>query len=377
MRSATEIHNLISTLKQQQLKLEAERPSASRDAELFRLDGRIQELDRELAQAIGADGDARAHFGGKVVSGARGHDLSTAVLGPRSQFTGIQPGFRAAVTIPANPGVVDPTVPGFGDVPRGFADTLQQGTTVGQVTYLRRGARTNAAAQWATGTKAESTYEWTEEAAPLTWIAHHVPVSKTQASDWGQLDTTIRGELMTGLAQRLSIEALVGANASGITGITNTLNIQEHTIATGDNAYDAIRRMATAVYVNSGFQPTHVAMSPQVAETLDLLKDNTEAYLQVKENGRVWNLEVVEDLGLAIYDTVPVTPVTHHGMIVYSSLGATVLTAETDSIEIGLVNDQFIQNAYTLLAEGRHAFAVRFPDAFCYCKDAIIAVPDA
>jgi hypothetical protein len=72
---------------------------------------------------------------------------------------------------------------------------------------------------------------------------------------------------------------------------------------------------------------------------------------------------------------VDLATTSHYGALVYASVGATWYTKETDNVEIGLINAQFIQNAYTLLAEGRNALAVRFPDAFCYCADAITAVP--
>jgi hypothetical protein len=359
--------------------LQAEQASVPMDAEdreerLFRLDGRIEEMQNRLADVLAAEDEARTSFASAaaVVGGTRPLSLAEQAFGPRASFTGIQPGFKAAITIPAGPAVNDPTMPGFPDYPRGFADTLQQAQTSAAVQYLRRGARTNAAAEWSTGSKAESAYVWTEHTAPLTWIAHHAPVTKTQASDWGQLDSMIRGEMMIGLAQQRSHLALEGTNAAGIVGITNTVGIQTHSVASGDNVYDAIRRMVTKIVVTSGFYPTHVAMSPQVKEELDLLKGDDEHYLVIKVGNQVWGLEIVEDNGMTVVDLATTS---HYGALVYASVGATWYTKETDNVEIGLINAQFIQNAYTLLAEGRNALAVRFPDAFCYCADAITAVP--
>ena len=372
MKTSVEIFNDIRALKSEQAAVPMD--ADDRDAQLYRFDGRIEQMEAHLADVLKAEAEAREQFQGAITP-VVAKSMTELAFGPRAQFKGIQPGFRAAITIPAGPGVTDPTIPGFVDGPRGFVDTLNQSPTEGAVTYLRRGARVNAAAQWSTGDKPESTYVWTEHTAPLTWIAHHAPIAKTQASDWGQLDAIIRGEMMLGLKQRKSLEAITGSNSAGIVGITNTVGIQTHTVASGDNAYDAIRRMVTKVYLTSGFAPTHVAVAPQVNETLDLLKDDNKAYLQVKVGGRVWSLEIVEDLGLAVHDAV--AGVTHYGMIVYASVGATWYTKEQDNVEIGLVDDQFINNAYTLLAEGRNAFAVRFPDAFCYCEDAIPAVADA
>ncbi|HZL05850.1 MAG TPA: phage major capsid protein, partial [Coriobacteriia bacterium] len=348
--------------------------AVNREDRIFRLDGRIEELQNQLAGALAAESNARTDSRGQIVGGNFRTSATEQAFGPRADFPGIQPGFKAAITIPTGPAVTDPSMPKMPDSPRGFADTLNQAPTSGSLTYLRRGAKTNAAAQWdGTGTKPESDFVWTEHTAPLAWIAHHVPITKTQASDWNELDTMIRGEMMIGLAQAKSEAALVGANASGITGVLNTVGIQTHTVAATDNVYDAIRRMVTKVVLTSGFRPTHVAMSPQVKEELDLLKSTVDDhYLVINVGNEVWNLEVVEDVNLT---TVDLATTSHYGCIVYAAVGGTWYTKETDNIEVGLVNAQFIQNAYTLLAEGRNALAVRFPDAFVYCADAITAVP--
>ena len=374
MASSVQLWNENRQLQDQQAAV----PQNARDREerIFRLDGRIEEGQNRLSATLAAEDNARVMPDGTLVSLNDPNSLSVQALGPRSSFTGLKPGFRGAITVPTGPTVVDPTVPGFGELPRGFAETLMQAPTDAGVTYLRRGARINAASQWSDGSdKPESTYTWTEQSAPLAWIPHHVPIAKTQASDWGQLDSIIRGEMMLGLRAAKSREALVGANPSGLTGVLNTPGIQVHTLAAGDNAYDAIRRMATRVFVVSGFPPSHVAVSPEVDEALDLLKDENKAYLKVKAAGRVWQLEIVLDAGLAVHD--PAEGLTHHGVLVYSNIGATFHTKETDSIEVGLVGDQFINNAYTLLAEGRFALSVRYPDAFCYMQDAIASVADA
>ncbi len=367
MRTSIMIHNEIRALQEEQRAVPAD--AEDRAEQLYRLDGRLDQLQVELAAALEHEDELRAAPGTPATPSAS--SLTEMIFGARSDFNGIGRGFKASVTIPAAPAVTDPAIPGFPDAPRGFADTLMQSGTEGAVTYLRRGPRTNAAAQWSTGDKPQSAYVWTEHTAPLAWIAHHSPITKTQASDWSQLDGIVRGEMSIGLAQARSREAIAGSNSSGIVGITNTVGIQTHTVASGDNAYDAIRRMVTKVMLNSGFIPTHVAVSPMVDEALDLMKDENKQYLVMKVGNRVWNLEIVLDNGLTIAGP---DDKLHFGALVYAPVGATWYTKETDNIEIGLVDDQFINNAYTLLAEGRHAMAVRFPDAFCFCADAIPAV---
>lgn len=355
-----------------------------RDAQLHNIQGRIEELLANLETALTEEAEARdAMVASAAVVGGSAAPLSISeqAFGPRASFKGIVNGFKAAITIPAGPAVTDPTIPGFPDYPRGFADTLVQAPAEGAVTFLQRQTRTNGAAQWKTadGAKPESTYTWIEKTAPLTWVAHHAPISKTQASDWGQLDSIVRTEMMVGLSQAKSREAIAGTNSSGIVGVTNTAGVLTYDPTTDgkddDTVYDSIRRMATRVLLTSGFFPTHVAMSPQVAEELDLLKGSDKHYLAINVNGQVWSMEIVLDINLTVVDEDE--GVVHNGVIVYAPIGATLYTKEADNVEIGLVDDQFINNAYTLLAEGRNALAVRFPDAFCHCADAIetVALP--
>ncbi|MDA3937186.1 MAG: phage major capsid protein [Actinomycetota bacterium] len=371
MKTSIQIYNRIQALRKDQAAVPSD--AENREEQLFTIQGQIAEAELQLAESLEAEDKARAAFqtAGGLVTASTVLSMGEQAFGPRAEFKGLEPGFRAAITIPAGPGITDPSFPAALDYPRGFAETLMQAPTDGAVTFLRRGTNTNAAAQWkdADGAKAESSYVYTEATAPLTWIAHHTPIAKTEASDWGQLDAIVRGEMMVGLSQAKSRAALVGTNAAGIVGVINTVDCLTYTKKEADNVYDTIRRQATYVYLTSGFMPTHVAMTSAVKEELDLLKGDDGHYLAINIGDHVWGLQIVIDNGLLVTDTH-----VRNGTVVYSPIGATWYTKEADNVEIGLVNDQFTKNAYTLLAEGRNAMAVKYPDAFCYCQDAINAV---
>ena len=127
--------------------------------------------------------------------------------------------------------------------------------------------------------------------------------------------------------------------------------------------------MGTDVFIGSGYQPTHVAMHPYVAESLALEKDKQGRYMNVMVNGNLWALKVVEDLHLTETIVVDSTEKTTYGVLTYWNQAATVFTKETDSITIGLVGDQFAYNEATIRAEGRHGLKVTYPKAFSYLAD--------
>lgn len=276
-------------------------------------------------------------------------------------------GFRAAVTLPAGPKVVDPELPLSAQPIQTFADSLAQSATSGAVSYFVKTGTTRAAAQWdGTSAKPEASHSWEEKVANLAWIAAHTPIPKTAVSDYAQVEGVIRNELLVDLKVAKGSEALSGNNSSGIVGVLNTAGIQTHTKQVDDNVYDSIRRMITKSR-ESGLVPNYVVVSPAVAEELDLLKATDGQYLRINAGGTVWGLKVIEDEGMSV--TADMT--TSEGVMVYAGNAATWYTKEQDNVEIGLVNDQFIKNAYTLLAEGRHALAVKRPESFVYMASAL------
>lgn len=374
MKTSIQIHNRINELRREQAAIPAD---ADNRAELLStLQGQLNELDVQLADALEAEDQARNAIQPTLTLVGGRQSVGNRALGSSEAFDGIDVGFRNTVTLPT-PEETDYVVPAFGDVPRGFVDTILGGTAKGTLNYFRRGAKTNAAAAWGgVGTdKAASSYAWTQVAAIEETIAHHVPVAKPALQDYGDLDGIINNELVVGLDQAKANAALNGTNSSGIVGILNTVGILTYTKAGDDNVYDSIRKMVTKVYLTSGFRPTHVAVAPQVMETMDLLKTTDGQYLRINSGGRVWSLEVVEDINLVKITETGTTPshvvTTHYGVVVYYSGGASFKTVHGGAVTVGVIANQFIQNAVTMLAEGTYVLKVPYPDAFCYMVDGI------
>ena len=81
----------------------------------------------------------------------------------------------------------------------------------------------------------------------------------------------------------------------------------------------------------------------------------------------------VEDQSLTISTTTeveeaPVTTTKEAAIVYFNGLIA-YKSADQDMVEIGLTGNQFIQNAYTLLAEGTGLLRIDCPASICYCAD--------
>lgn len=255
----------------------------------------------------------------------------------------------------------------------GILDTLGAATTDADVlNYFvpDTSKYKNNAAKWKKGeVKAQSEMTWKKASAYMETVAHHVPVSKLEMRDYGQLENVISTELLYGLrakkAKKIVSQATDAANP-GIVGLTQNTDILKFTAATGDTIADSAYKMATDVFLASGYTATHVAMHPYVAEAAQLLKDGDNRYMNVVINGKLWALSVVPDANLK-------TAENKFGMMVYWNGGATVFTKHNDELSIGLVDDQFTRNEYTILAEGTYGLKVARPDAFSYLADTAVA----
>lgn len=254
------------------------------------------------------------------------------------------------------------------DMPMGVIDVISKGTTDSNMEYMIPGKFTNNAAEWTPGTvKAQSDDAWGKDEASMFWLAHHMPISHDTATNYGQLQSIIGNDLMTGLRLK-EANALLNLDSSDTKkGILKKAGIQKYTAKQGDTLYDSVRRMKTLSWMETGIFPNYVAMHPMVTEHLDLMKDKNERYMMLTINGRMWGVPIVEDVNLVSGDKGS----EKYGVLLFNSNAATWYTAETDALAIGLVNDQFIRNEYTLRAEGKHLITVQRPKSFVYLEDAL------
>lgn len=368
--NAMQIHDRIKDLREQASKAAAE----DRTEDAIRLGGQIDELNVQLENALRDEDEAR-NVAKPVASEPKWapKNVAQAFLGPRDQFTGVKTvkdgelsNITDAVSGLPTPIETDRDIPALQRLSAGFVDSLAKGRTDGDIRYMQAGTYTNAAAAWTTGNKPESSYTWAEQTAHMQIIAHQTPVSVFALKHYGQLESVITNELMVGLRNAEDVAALFANNANtGIVGVTQTAD--PYTKVAADTLYDTIVKMKAKSLANTGIAPTHVAVAPEVATALELLKTNSGEYLRLYQGGRIAGLEVVEDVNLS----VTVESTTSAGILVYNANAATWFTAEENEVLMGVIDKQFIQNQRTMLAEGEHALKVTHPKSFVYLASAL------
>ena len=400
MKSSIQIHNELLDLDNKIADAQAKFNAAEGDAkDAFRdsinqYKGEQKSLNDMLSEVLAEEEKIR-NAGGVPLADPDGAqakkpvDIIDQLMGPRDSFKGLSFGqtLTANVLNASDKPYTNFGLPGVEQIdwnlPRqtsdalpnfGTLDSLPTATTNADVlTYFEKDESkyTNNAAVWTPGNeKPSSSMGWKQASAYIETIAHLMPVLEQQIKDFGQLRALINTELLFGLRMKLASEILNGTGASNtIKGILKNENVQKYAKKTGDDLADSVRRMTTDIFLATGFRATHVAMHPVVAESLELMKDKNGRYINVIVGGKLWSLQVVEDLNLTETTKVSETNKTTYGMMAYWNQAATVFTKETDSNQVGLVGNQFAFNEATIRAEGRHGLKNTYPKAFSYLAD--------
>lgn len=318
-------------------------------------------------------------LGKYAVLGHRGEPLIALTREDRQKFEAFvgSPEYKAVPTLGA--GVVEPER--LARVPQVTAndrltirDVLTQGTTnSGSVSYIRHEATTGkAAAQTPGEPKAELSAEWTKQTAPVVTLAGWMPVQNQQIQDFAQLRSLIDGVLRYQVKLEEEEQVIFGDgsadNLEGLLTVTGTQDIAANGryVPGTTTIIDAIRMGITDVRT-AGYDPNAVLMHPIDWETVLLAKGNDDHYIWVvvtDSNGsRIWGLRVVESVGAQ--ERGVVNP--RRALIVGDFIqGAQLLDNMEINVQVGLIDDQFVRNMRTILAEERVAFPIYAPRAFAF-----------
>jgi HK97 family phage major capsid protein len=272
----------------------------------------------------------------------------------------------------------------------GFVDILQRQltlldliptsqTTSNTIEYVKENAYTNNAVEVAeatattgtTGTKPESVLNFSLATSPVSTIAHWIPVTNAMLADAPQIRGVIDNRLIYGLNQRLETEILGGnGTPPNLTGITATAGVQAVGLAAGATyggqatVVDAAYAAMVQVQVTGLANPNAFVFNPIDWAAVRLSRENAAtgtlgAYVygppSVAGPMVLWGRPVVEAIGM-----------TQNTALCADFQMATMLfDREQAAIRVGTINDQFVRNMQTVLAELRAAFVVFRPTAIC------------
>lgn len=324
------------------------------------VEGQIKQIDLTLEHVLDEEEKMRRDARTQKTPSA---SFAEQILGARDEFKGIEVGFRAegdpTVTTVSAPTQVELAIPGKSPaLLNNFASTLGSAEAAGDIEFKQRSAQYGEPGTWegvkdgASAPKSKVVYTWKTAKALKETIAGYVPVSKDTLKDYAELAAIIENDLILDVNEKENGKFLTGSNSSGIVGILNTPGILAFTTAMGGLYYEAIRHMRTKVMKEARRVPTHVCLHPDIKTAIDLYKTQTGLYQFLGDN-ILWGMASVEDFDCA-------------GILVYDATCARKRPVHSMSVEVGYVNDQFIKNELSLLAEKTTALQTTYPDAFCY-----------
>lgn len=271
--------------------------------------------------------------------------------------------------------------------PRDYAltarDVLMGGrTTADTIYFIRELAFTNAAAETAEATsfdvtalgsggrKPESALTFEEASAPVKTIAHWIPITKQALADTAQLQGYVENRLLVGLDRRFNSQVWNGdGTGATLTGILNTSGIQDldgvdfgasptMNAGTQNENFERILRAITEIEITGDALATFVALHPRDLEKFQTATDDNRQYLaggpfSFSGVPRLWGLPVARDRAI---------PEGH--AVVGDGTMAAIWDREDAAIFVDTINDQFVRNMLTILAEMRAALTVFRPAAF-------------
>lgn len=244
-------------------------------------------------------------------------------------------------------------------------------TTSDTIEYVSESAFTNAAAPVAeatattgtSGTKPESTLTFATNTMPIRTIAHWVPITNRMLADAPGLRGYIDARLLLGL--NLALEAQIASGdgtGENLTGVLNASGINITGKGTMSNQ-DAIFTGMQQVRVTGLSEPTAIVVNPVDFGLIRLARENSATgtlggYLMGPPSATgattLWGLPVVISLG------VPAGT----ALVGDFAQACMLWDREEGQLRVGWIDQQFVRNMQTLLAELRAAFTVFRGSAF-------------
>lgn len=267
--------------------------------------------------------------------------------------------------------------PGFIDIRQRMLTVLDLVTRIptnsDTISYVIEDTYTNAAAFVAeataasgtSGTKPESALAYHRATATVKTLAHWIPVTNRMLADAPAIRGVIDSRLLLGLDLALESQILAGdGTGENLTGVNATSNILTQALGSDTNI-DAIFKAMVKVMVSGLLYPNATVVHPLQYQTIRLTRESqataTQGGYLLGPPGMIgtptlWGNPLVLSLGQAS-GTIDVAD--------WSSQTMNLFDREQAEVRVGYINDQFIRNMLTVLAELRAAFLVWRPTGIC------------
>ena len=237
----------------------------------------------------------------------------------------------------------------------------------GVIRYYDQLAVTRGANWVAEGaTKPESAITWIERLLPIEKVADSIPVTKEAWSDIYFIQSEIKRLLEINLALKIDDSLYDGdgvtPNIKGVyTSAPAFVTTAYADTVEAANIYDLIMVVAADISNNrqGKYVPDTALVNPINALGMKLTKGTNGYVVPPYTNGyaNVGGIKIVET-----------SQVTVNTMVVGDFRYGTIYDLEDVTIEMGWINDQFIKNTFTILAEQRLALLIRTGDETAFRK---------
>lgn len=223
----------------------------------------------------------------------------------------------------------------------------------------------NAAFTAESAVKPESAINWIERTLLIEKLADSIPVTKEAWKDVYFIQSEINRLLNVNLALAEDNALWDGdgntPNIKGVYTSAYTFDYVGDAVATA-NLYDLIAAMKVDISNNrqSKYAPNTVIINPQDAFYLKTIKNANGDYIFP-----YWAMGTSTIDGMRVVES---SQVTQNTCLVGDFRFGTIYDLEGVTIEMGWINDQFVQNAMTILAEKRMALLIRNIDQYAFVK---------
>ncbi|GIV35397.1 MAG: nucleoid-structuring protein H-NS [Chitinophagales bacterium] len=227
----------------------------------------------------------------------------------------------------------------------------------GVIRYIDQATATrNAAPTAEAGAKPEAAVTWEDRVAKIETIANWLPVSRQLLDDVVLMQSEIENFLRTNVSLAVDQQLLVGngtsPNLRGVYTAAPALVTSGYATIAGANLYDLLAVAYTDITQNTGYQPNVVVMNPVDVLRYKVAKGSDNHYVVppfVTQNGQVISGMTVIESGHIAANT----------LVLGDFRFGTLYDTGDVTVEIGWINDQFVRNMLTMLAEIRLCLLIR------------------